>query len=591
MRNIAILWIGFSVPFILLYGCTNPPTLKDGNPNRLYNPSTYQPDKIMTLSELEILLKQSAVRNQKLKGYGKTVFEGTKIEKFEIEVVDILKKVFPKQDLILIKCKHPILDKSKVIAGMSGSPIYVQDRVIGALAYGWGFTIESIAGVTPIEYMLENMQKADKQEEGSPMIGLEEGLKQNLDFGKISMPVVVSGFHPKTIERIKKFFGDSVTPVVSGSGSAKFDGDAELLPGAAIGARLMGGDYEFTAIGTVTYRDDDKVLAFGHPFLMAGRADWPITSAVVHTIMMSQWRSFKLSSPLKEKGSLLGDRANSIYGRLGKKPRMIPVKVTVKNPKTGNQRVVSAEVIDHRIITPILINWFLFWDCIDWAEPSWDYCTLTAHMEVDLAGGKKLFIEDVIPSNAGANYRPVSRKLIELIHNEYQKPVINSIDVTFEVIHENRIAHIKNVWLDRDEVEDGSIVGVNVLLKRFGGEEVIRRFGVRLPRGLKKGQDVKIHIGGGSTIPAETAPASNLDEFLENLQKYHKANTIVAVATVGSYNLRYKGKILDRLPNSWMTQILPTLTDEAIMAFDTVKTVLPMDFVVLGSTKLSVRIK
>ncbi|MFP4687594.1 MAG: peptidase S55 SpoIVB, partial [bacterium] len=255
-----------------------------------------------------------------MEGYGRTVFSGTRIDTFAVKVLGVLENVMPGQDLILIRAESDTLHHTNIMSGMSGSPIYIGGRLIGALAYGWSFGKDPIAGVTPIENILKSRQIEYSEPEGAR---------------RIVTPLIASGFSSAGLESLSENLRARGMPVeiMTGGSDKKEKTSAELEAGSAVGVQLVRGDLNLAAIGTVTHVDNEgRVYAFGHPFLNAGQIDFPMTAASVETTFASLQSSFKIASPLQPLGAITEDRQASIVGELGRQPEMIPVNVELSRP-------------------------------------------------------------------------------------------------------------------------------------------------------------------------------------------------------------------------------------------------------------------
>jgi len=591
-------------------------------------PRLVKEGKAMDLAELGRLLKQARAEGKPLKGHGLSVFEGTKVERFDFEIVDIAKNyIMPKHDLIMFRGSHKKwLDGGNVIAGMSGSPCYVNDKMIGALAYRLGsFQKDALGGITPLEYMVREMDrpmeqaKAQHDERGLPHEALsarpvsagtaEWGLPHEAlsarpvsagtaEWGPVPVatPLFFRGFRSRTLDAFEKFWQDgNFVTARSAGGSAVLQADDRFEPGSAIGASLMLGDYDITATGTVTFVEGDKVLAFGHPFFGAGEIEMPITTCVVHTTFQGLMTAYKISSPDKVVGSLVHDRANAIFGKMGKTARMVPVTITVRNPKVKTETVVRVQCLDHPQYLAMLVN-MAHGETVSAFEPSDNPHLTTSTVTVALKGGRKLQYVDIDQFNPGGGFMffggsSLMSKVMQLIRNEHEKPVVDSIDVVTETVNENRSASLKTAWALPEEVDDGGTVRIKCVLKRYRGPEVTRDIEVRLPKGLKKGTEVSLTVGGGDTVAPERAPASNLDEFIEALAKEYKSTQLVAVASLPSYNLMYRGKILDRMPNSALAQLVPTIDETAYLANASLRVSVDTEWVITGSGTVTVKIK
>ncbi|MBI4564805.1 MAG: hypothetical protein HY716_08965 [Planctomycetes bacterium] len=581
------LYLLFALP--LMAGCAvggapPPPAKTDSMPRLL------KEGKVMDLQEVTALLKAARQQGQPLCGHGLTVFEGTQIERFEFEILDIMHNfIYPRHDLILFRGEHPRwLDGGNVIAGMSGSPCYVNDKLIGALSYTMGFYQKrALGGITPIEYMIREMDRPT--ELGRAFEPAPNGPVP------VRTPLHVRGVSPRVLRALEpEFEKHHFLLAGSGSGSALETEVGEFQPGSAIGAQLMNGDYDFTAIGTVTFVEGDKVLAFGHPFFNSGEISLPITTAVIHTTFTGLASSFKLGSPVRVVGSLVHDRPHAIFGRIGKSARMIPVTIVVTNPNVKTHETVKVNVLDHPLYTPFMIQ-IAMSSSVDAFEPSDNPRLIASTVDVRLAGGRAASFESVSsihplrPFAGGAG--DALGNVMALLQNEYEAPAIESVDVVQEVVNENRSATLKEAWPMADEVEDGGTVRIRTVLRQFRGAEKTKDIEVKLPRGLERGSVVKIQVGGGAHMAPERAPASNLEEFIESLQKDHRANTLVAVADLPSYNLQYKGRILDQMPNSVLAQIVPSLDEAAFLGQSRLTASVDTDWVVSGAAEVAVRIR
>src|SRR5215471_17544992 len=271
----------------------------------LLSASSAHADDILPFSELKVGMK----------GEGRSVFQGNEISSFNAEVIGLMQNIAPKRNLILVRLSGERVDKSGVQEGMSGSPIYVDGRVIGAVAYSWGFAKEPIAGVTPIEEMLEVQRRAAGgrgRSRSAPVLPgatplaaltspeeLVHHFEHYMSLGglrvesmaslrPIATPLLFSGFPSPLLERLEPDLAQAgLTPVQAGSGGKSRPTGDTLVPGSAMAVKLVRGDVEISAVGTVTYRDKDLILGFGHPLLNLGPTSIPLSGAYVHAILPS----------------------------------------------------------------------------------------------------------------------------------------------------------------------------------------------------------------------------------------------------------------------------------------------------------------
>ena len=382
---------GAVVVLILVFtfaGCASPPAPPAASePGEQPARVTLPTGQIMTVDELR----------PGMTGYGLTVFEGTKPERFGVEIISVLRNYDPQADMILIRCSGHNLEKTGIAAGMSGSPIYIDDKLIGALAYGWRFSVEPIAGVQPIERMLANSglradlppprqevlpeaqarggpaapagrstrpfaalaqrqsafaRLAGKARAAGPVPGKPAAGSADRRAGgalaPLAVPLVVSGGSQAAMDYLTdRLKGTGFVPVRSGGagGQDPRTGQARMEPGATLTIPLLAGDMDAAVLGTVTTVIGDRVLAFGHPMWGEGPVNLPMATGVVHAFIPSIAESFKMGSAGKVIGAVRRDESASICGVIGQEPYMTPMTVRVKH-WTGVEKTYHYRVVD-----------------------------------------------------------------------------------------------------------------------------------------------------------------------------------------------------------------------------------------------------
>ncbi|MCK4323979.1 MAG: hypothetical protein KAW89_05565, partial [Armatimonadetes bacterium] len=297
------------------------------------------------------MMPTSAVRAG-MKGTARTVFSGVDIEEFNIEVLGVLPKFQEGSDVILIRILDgPVVEQEMgIFSGMSGTPVYIGGRLIGAIAFTWAFEKQPIAGVTPIESMLRAFEKQDSHREedssavahrpdrtvalaGHKVTGARVVSTQfdrafvdahTLALRPVTTPIFCAGFGDKTVQHLADFFGGYGIEAIAGPGNMRREIDTELQPGAAMGVQFVSGDFDINSVGTVTHRDGDRLLAFGHPLMKLGQTQLPLTTAWVHQVIAKMDFSFRMASGITPVGTLAQDTAWSIAGQLGSLPETIP---------------------------------------------------------------------------------------------------------------------------------------------------------------------------------------------------------------------------------------------------------------------------
>jgi len=582
------------------------------------NSAGSSPDKIMKVDEIKIGMT----------GYGKTVFQGANIEKFGIEVMGVMKNgVGPKYDMILIKCSHPILEKSGIIAGMSGSPIYVvtdkenepEGRLIGALAYGWAFCNNNMAGVTPIEMMIADMNRPHEKETSA--IDFDDRMAQSDDDSQqyggmkpLKTPLFVSGVSPQRMNYLAKAMAKhNLFPVQGGSASSELKEmvSSELEPGSAVGVAIVRGDENWTGIGTITYRDGDKVSAFGHPMDSRGEeVVAPLTNAFIYGIMSGLQESFKFGSAVEEVGVLQQDRRSSISGQMYKKAKMLPIKISVENVKTGKKEVFNYEVLNHYNIFPDTIP-TLMMNAADSVEvmpfePAFIEVTTNIKIkDMDPISIKRLYSD----TGSGAGCGAINNVFNPIWQNPYMKVSIENVSFEMKVLNENRDLQLINTWTDVKEVVPGEMVKIYCQLKPHLKKTFVKTIDVIIPKDIKPGQAVNIDITGSNDIMPPLPSPTNVAEIINYMKSFYDGGNLVAVMALPEIDLRVRGSDYKNLPKSFLSPLInqwqgplygtsgydtfsrqPTLEKPLELAQNFVLTVEPLDYIISGEGRITLNV-
>jgi hypothetical protein len=472
-----------------------------------------------------------------MKGYGLTVFAGTRVERFGIEIVSVLTAWNPHRDVILARCTGRRLRKTGIVQGMSGSPIFVKDpddgaeKMIGALAYGWSFQTEPVCGVQPITQMLavSGMLPGDKPSRGGrraavaadpPRDAPAAYLRSVLDprkgtFGDLArpkarrggaaagrpgrtlvplaVPLMVSGLGEGTLAHLARAIGPAgLVPLRSGgvaAAEAKAARDATLQPGATIAIPLVTGDADWTAAGTVTDVIGEKVLAFGHPLYADGNVTLPMGPGYVHTVVSSQLTSFKLASTLKLTGTLGRDEAVGVGGRVGRRPPMIPLTVTVRRPDTGRRQVFRYRLAQDPWFTPLLVYYLVREGGEGWHRLPEEH-TVAHEVTVQYAGDLGRYRAADVTSDRGTDgaasdaQRPVAAMTANpLGPRVYPRAV--SVDLT--ISPGSRAAAILDLRLDGQTYRPGETVRGHLAVRPFRRERTTLPVAFELPADLPEG--------------------------------------------------------------------------------------------------------
>ena len=481
-----------------------------------------------------------------MRGYGLTVFDGDKLEKFDVEVVGVLNNIGPSQNLILIKVDAPEVRRAGVIAGMSGSPVFIDGKVIGALAYSWQFAKEPIAGVTPIDEMLKiaeaGMNSAGAVIAATPRITGAELLKAVTDgktseaFEKmmgglagassasalsdvkpIAVPLSMASFSPDTVARFGKYFDAmgfvavpsgamSVGAAALGSAARPEAGAATpskpFAPGDAVGAVLLRGDFNVAATGTVTYVDGNRVYAFGHPFLDMGEVTFPMAKAEIVGVMPSLATSFKFANGGEIVGAFRQDRSSGIMGQIGQSADMIPVDVTVDG--SGPLRNYHVDIVRHSQLSPLIMAMAAD-SVVANAQRAAGERTVMLESEIRLKG----FDQPIVLREgwAGAQARQAIPAYLAVVvgyvmSNEFRPADIDSVKIHLRHDDNLKIAKLVEASLetpDKGRISPGDTVKVRTLLRPYRGEPFSETFDVKIPDDQPPGA-AYILVGSGSVL-------------------------------------------------------------------------------------------
>lgn len=524
-------------------------------------------------------------------GIGRTVFEGTKVEEFNVEVIDVLSNAMPKQDMILVKLSGHGLDDSGVVAGMSGSPVYINGKIIGAVSYAWSFSKKPIAGVTPIENMLKELQHPlEQQKVARNVVGGTTYKTATGELVPVMSPLMVSGLAPSIMgelaEELAPFY---LTPVRAG-GRLMNEPSPDLVPGAAVGVTMVRGDIEMDAIGTVTYRVGDKVLAFGHPFMSGGQWSLPMTGAYIHTILPSLNISTKMASSLAEVGSLTQDRQSGIYGQMGKKVAMVPVDVKVSNPNTGYSESFHAEMGWDAAFSPKALDMIIKSSLLT-AEPLLGENTVTANIKIIFAGYKPLTLTNTFYNGQGPYNKAMVEALQRLILNPFEEVRLESFKIDISVDHHIRLAIIKNLWMEEDTVRPGGTVHLHVTLKPFEGKDMDYPVEIEVPQDMNPGEKFLVGVAGGREILPPMPPPTKFADILEQFASMYQSTDMVVIQQMPTVGAVTEGFFLSDLPPSAIRIMGPANSTGSALRQDLKFTPIHTGWVVSGKARLVVTVQ
>lgn len=561
-----------------------------------------------------------------MKGYGKTVFTGDRIEIFNVEVLGILRNWEAKSNMILIRMSGGPLEKSGIIAGMSGSPVYISNRLIGAVAYGWSFAKEPIAGVTPINEMKNTLLNLPLHEKGMLPVSAEWDIpsfsQQSLvtpstatssipqeftdyDAAKITLtpilsPLVVSGIESDVLQRMKPLFHTyGWYPVQGGSYDLYPDKPVKsrLVPGASVAAILIRGDLSAAVVGTVTYVDGDNVLAFGHPFLQTGNADLPMASAYVYTVLSSQSNSVKMASPVDIIGRIHQDRRSGIAGILGASSRMIPCHIEVE----GSQKLTyDFEIVDNKLLTPSLIL-MAAQSAVLSTERKVGEKSVQIQLSARIEGCENpVVIENVFYEldQSWFSLNHIVQPFTMIINNQFREVHPTRIDLKIRVLDSRKTAYIESVRVDKKQVKPGDTLQVDVCLKPFTGEKFYQTVLMHIPEDTLPGSMLNLTVCDATYGQALNLGRSagkyfpvNFEQLVHYVENMERNNNLMVRILLTKKGITYKGEGFPSLPASVLSIMSFSNYSGVGPLFDEVVSRIPMEYVLNGNQTIPLSIK
>ncbi|MGA2329113.1 MAG: hypothetical protein ABSH05_22845 [Bryobacteraceae bacterium] len=585
------------------------------------------------------ILKSSELRPG-MKGWAWTVFAGTEPEPVPVEIIGLWKNAWgPKQDIILAKMGGKAL-RTNVAGGMSGSPVYIDGKLIGAVALRLSvFSPDAICGITPIELMLEikdfdtsvpvDARTPDKVQAHSALplpsemaarvvaAGASPNLPQQSPIlVPIETPLAFSGFDPAALRDFGPLFQQLGLVAVEGGASGALDSpkpapgwQKALQPGDAVAGVLVSGDMSITGLGTVTYNDGRRVLAFGHPFFNLGPVDMPLSKGEILFTHASAFQPNKFGNATEIVGALQQDRHSGVLGTLGVTAAMVPVTVRVRSFNEDNsvrkQKDFHFNVFVQQKWTPYLMMVTLF-NSISGLNDYREECTYRVSGRVELDGQKKMLVSTMQAPSEMSVPAPLllagwwGDKFNRLFTNTVTTPRLRRVDASIDLLPERRVASIENAWIPSSEVAPGEEVPVKVFLRPYRGPRIERRFNLRIPAGLARGEH-RILLSDGDTLNRIESAAGFMNRFIDlpqivSLINQERGNDKLYVSLVEARpTVYYDDKTLPSLPASVLNVMqtgraasrpFATSGESALEQM-----AIPFDYVINGSYALKVTVK
>ena len=500
------------------------------------------------------LLAQSAFLPLKdvkpgMRGTGKTVFSGGRIEEFQAEILGVLENIGPQQSLILARLSGGPLGRTGVMQGMSGSPVYIGGKLIGAVAMAFPFATEPIAGIRPIEEMVRAGGETSGQRPRGrvsladtdltrPLPRPQEVLSGDARMVDVATPVSFGGFTRATIEQFApqlRTLGLEPRQGLSSGGRVdpRMGLPSALQPGSMISVQLMAGDMSIGADGTVTHIDGNRVYAFGHRFLAVGSTALPFARAEVIALLPTLSSSFKISAPKEVMGTIAQDRNTAVVGELGLRTSMVPVSISVSR---AGRRLASynMRMVGDRFLSPLLVQMAVY-SSIDATERTVGAASFRVTGEIDLAGAASpIKVNNMYSADNGAAIMASLSTAVPLayvLQSGFEALEVRKVSLAIESSAAKKQLQIDQVTAARNQVRPGGKVALNVVLAGENGTEIDRQLEYQVPVGASPGPLYFTVADGATTNLAEfrqivgTTPHSieQLIDTVNNLRANTKA--------------------------------------------------------------------
>lgn len=569
-----------------------------------------------------------------MRGTARTVFRGSEPEEFQVEILGIVPGyIGPKQDMIVGRISGGAADRTSVFAGMSGSPVYIDGKLVGAISYSFPFSKEPMCGITPISQMIsifeQNQKQKTKAKEPKAVSFSELAMtdwKPNFNetaktadiltgnnsafasagqsFQPIATPLAFSGFSQETLNLFAPQLAKAGLLAVSAGGGAarisplKAANENTLQGGASVSMSLIRGDISIAAAGTVTMRDGDKVYAFGHPFLSLGSSDLPMFESSVVAVVPSVNNSFKIAVPNAMVGTMTQDRATGVYGKLGQTAKMIPVKINLETSR-GQKETYNVEVAKDDFLTPILMNMAIY-NSITASERSIGDSTIELNGEIKIKNQPSVKIERRF-SGASATQlasASISAPVNALLDSRFDNTEISQIEINVSSSDGSSTARLERLALDRTEIRAGETFEIQAFVRTDTGKILAQRIPVKIPDGTPEGA-LLVTVGDGGSMNANATfrqfVPKDLPELIKTINSVKKSDRLYVQTSRVTNGAIVGASEMPNLPPS----MLATLNNDratgnfkpTLLTVLTEQEIAPADFIVSGQQVLTIEVR
>jgi hypothetical protein len=523
-----------------------------------------------------------------MQGYAYTIFAGDQVEKFDLEVIGVMPNFLgPKQSIILVQLKGPKVEHTGVVAGMSGSPVYINGKLAGALSLKLGiFTKEPIAGVTPIADVLAgggitgtiagtissnksagSSAQSSVSSELASEFSQRAGLQGGAELHSIETPLVFSGFQTSTIQKFSSQLDEMGFAAAQGGTTPARPDDAKLAPGDMAGMVLVQGDVSINSACTVTAIRGDRVFLCGHPFLNLGDVQLPMARSRVLTTLSSDLASTKIVNVGGPIGTITGDHLTAVTGKLGASPAMIPLELTTKSAL--GEKLIRAQIVDHPKLTPLLVALTAF-NGLTQNVVYGEGTTLKLHAEIRMKGHSPVEIENTFApgDSLSPDGMPVALNLMSVVMrlftNQFEAVKIENIAVHVESVPGRQSYSIESAWLEKGEAAPGETLRLRVLVRPYRGAARIEETTIKVPDQVMRGTTLRVMVSDADWMNrasrgfagglGQGSPAG-LDPLIALINRERKNDRVYVGLFVPSPTMLWDDKELPNVPLSQINAI------------------------------------
>ena len=568
-----------------------------------------------------------------MKGYGLSVFTGTRIDRFDVEVISVLHNFTPKQDVVLIRAAGANLEHTGAIAGMSGSPIYLKDdqgrtRLIGAFAYGWPMVKDPVAGVQPIQYMLampvheaaKAQAAADLPASGgkwsafAAISSARRRMQQLLDpslaipadpsarMASLMLPVSITGLSEAEIRPLTRLLAPMhIMPLQAGGGGAGVnDAPGKLEPGSVMAVPLLTGDIDMTAVGTCTEVLGERAYGFGHPFTGEGAVAIPLSSGSIDGVIANLATSFKLGSSSRNLGTLLTDQTSGVAGQIGDVPPTAPITLRVHYADGSLDQTYHFQAVIHPQFTPLLTSMAVM-GSVSAAQQLPHLNTVSYKMRVSFADGRELKLANLVANADAMNFlTEIAAPLTAVSDNPYSRVLARGIDGEVEVSNSTQAAEIVSAGVPHQAYRPGDTIRLIARIRPFRGTESSKELDLPIPDDLEDGvyqllvSDVSRYVSDEHTGNAYRFSASNLDEVFTATNELSAlrgdAIYLRLTAAASPQGVAVGRTALPKLPPSQRRLLAASGRTQITAYLPSITRTIPVQWVMTGAVELPIQI-